>query len=226
MCSDVIHRGVGSVGVQSRGRRSESLISCGRALLWLLRSRSRGGSPPQLRSRGELSSGRGGEMEGSILPPTRSLASGGTSAPRARRLVAVNEPSSSFGEPRLSDRRPAASCLRCATRWASESVPRESPRPRLGTPGRGAQPGFAGEVSVGTGGEERGETCDDLEVVRALRSRSFAPAWSVGRLPLRCPTTRRGGAISFWRHAGRPQVVVVGSRLRAPGEIERHRASS
>ena len=214
MCSDVIHRGGGSVGVQSRGRRSESLISCGRALLWLLRSRSRGGSPPQLRSRGELSSGRGGEMEGSILPPTESLASGGTSAPRALRLVAVNEPSSSFGEPRLSDRRPAASCLRCATRWASESVPRESPRPRLGTPGRGAQPGFAGEVSVGTGGEERGETCDDLEVVRALRSRSSAPAWSVRRLPLRCPTTRRGGAISFWRQAGRPQVVV-GSRLRA-----------
>ena len=67
---------------------------------------------------------------------------------------------------------------------------------------------------MGTGGEERaGETWDDLEVVRALRSRSFAPAWSVGRLPLRCPTTRRGGAISFWRQAGRPQVVV-GSRLR------------
>ena len=72
---------------------------------------------------------------------------------------------------------------------------------------------------MGTGGEEgaSGETCDDLEVVRALRSRSLAPAWSVRRLPLRCPTTRYGGAISFLASRGSTELLFAKSRLRAKG---------
>lgn len=68
---------------------------------------------------------------------------------------------------------------------------------------------------MGTGGEElaSGETCDDLEVVRALRSRSLASAWSVRRLPLRCPTTRRGGAISFWRQEEPPCELLPGKSV-------------
>lgn len=198
MCSGTTPCGVGSAGVHSRGRRSDSLIFCGRALLWL-------------RSRGQLSSDsseRGGEMEGSTEASSDCLASGGTS-PRARGLVAVNEPAR--GElRRRSDRSPAASCLRCATRCASESVPR-CPRPRLGTPGRSTplgvrhtEPVFAGELSEGpgdpnaTGREDRasGETGVDLDVARSdsALSRSLS-ALRCSLSPLRFPTTRGGGVM-------------------------------